>query len=104
MEAFKSGKLKPAHVYITAKLWCTYHSRVEENLGMSLKSLGLEYVDLYLMHWTVPMNPKVSIHDRIYGERKGELIQSTRICNDPMYPTLPNGSRDLDTTWPHVQT
>ena len=57
-EAFKSGKVKREHVFITTKLWCTYHSRVEENLDMSLKSLGLEYVDLYLMHWPVPMNPK----------------------------------------------
>jgi diketogulonate reductase-like aldo/keto reductase len=23
-----------------------------------LKSLGLDYVDLYLMHWPVAMNPK----------------------------------------------
>lgn len=50
---------------------------------MSLKSLGLDYVDLYLMHWPCPMNP--------HG-------------NDPKFPKLPDGSRDLDKSWSHVQT
>lgn len=49
-EAFDSG-VKREDVFVTTKLWCTYHSRVEQNLDMSLKSLGLDYVDLYLMHW-----------------------------------------------------
>lgn len=55
-EAFAEG-IKREDLFITSKLWCTYHSRVEENLDMSLESLGIEYVDLYLMHWPVPMNP-----------------------------------------------
>lgn len=50
---------------------------------MSLKSLGLDYVDLYLMHWPVPMNPK---------------------GNDPKFPKLPSGARDLDNSWSHIQT
>lgn len=56
-EAFDAG-IKREDVFVTTKLWGTFHSRVEENLDISLKSLGLEYVDLYLMHWPVPMNPK----------------------------------------------
>ena len=56
-EAFASG-VKREDIFITTKLWCTYHSRVEANLDISLKSLGLKYVDLYLMHWPCPMNPK----------------------------------------------
>ncbi|EKD14175.1 hypothetical protein MBM_07852 [Drepanopeziza brunnea f. sp. 'multigermtubi' MB_m1] len=55
-EAFASG-IKREDVFITTKLWCTYHSRVEQNLDISLKSLGLDYVDLYLMHW--PKFPKL---------------------------------------------
>ena len=56
-EAFDAG-IKRENVFITTKLWCTYHSRVEENLDMSLRSLGVDYVDLYLMHWPCPMNPE----------------------------------------------
>jgi glycerol 2-dehydrogenase (NADP+) len=55
--AFKTG-IKREDVFVTTKLWSTFHSRVEENLDLSLKSLGLDYVDLYLMHWPVAMNPK----------------------------------------------
>lgn len=55
-EAFSAG-VKREDIFITTKLWCTFHSRVEENLDISLKSLGLDYVDLYLMHWPCPMNP-----------------------------------------------
>ncbi|KAJ9622011.1 H/ACA snoRNP pseudouridylase subunit [Taxawa tesnikishii (nom. ined.)] len=81
-EGFKSG-VKREDIFVTTKLWCTYHSRVEENLDLSLKALGLDYVDLYLMHWPVPMNPK---------------------GNDPKFPKLPDGSRDLDKSWSYQQT
>lgn len=53
-KAFKSG-VKREDVFVTTKLWCTFHSRPEECLDKSLKMLGLDYVDLYLMHWPVPM-------------------------------------------------
>ena len=56
-EAFKSG-VKREDLFITTKLWCTFHTRVEEGLELSLKALGLDYVDLYLVHWPIPMNPK----------------------------------------------
>ncbi|MCJ1259175.1 hypothetical protein MMC24_007011 [Lignoscripta atroalba] len=82
-EAFKSGVVKREDVFITAKLWCTYHRKVEENLDMSLKSLGLDYVDLYMMHWPCPMNPN---------------------GNHPLFPKLEDGSRDLDKDWSHIQT
>jgi glycerol 2-dehydrogenase (NADP+) len=55
-QAFDSG-VKREDIFVTTKLWCTYHSRVEEGLDKSLKSLGLDYVDLFLIHWPVAMNP-----------------------------------------------
>lgn len=55
-QAFDSG-IKREDIFVTTKLWCSYHSRVEEGLDKSLKSLGLDYVDLFLMHWPVALNP-----------------------------------------------
>lgn len=81
-EAFDSG-IKREDVFVTSKLWCTYHRKPEECLDESLKRLGLAYVDLYLVHWPVPMNPN---------------------GNDPLFPKLPDGSRDLDHEWSHVET
>lgn len=43
---------------MTTKLWNVYANRVEEGLDTSLKALGLDYVDLYLVHWPVRMNDK----------------------------------------------
>ena len=56
-EAFKSG-VKREDLFITTNLWCTFHTGVEEGLELSLKALGLDYVDLYLVHWPIPMRSK----------------------------------------------
>ncbi|KAJ6532960.1 Aldo/keto reductase [Mycena capillaripes] len=46
-----------SEIFITSKVWGTWHSRVEECLDQSLANLGTDYLDLYLVHWPVPMNP-----------------------------------------------
>ena len=60
-------------LFITSKLWNTFHSRPEEALDKSLELLGLEYVDLYLMHYPVPLAP--GINDDAYPKRDdGSMI------------------------------
>ncbi|VDC04658.1 unnamed protein product [Peniophora sp. CBMAI 1063] len=76
--ALDSGKVKREELFITSKVWGSWHSRVEEALDDSLKKLGLEYVDLYLMHWPIPLNPKGT--------------------PQPI-PLRPDGSRDIDESW-----
>ncbi|XP_058182723.1 aldo-keto reductase family 4 member C10-like [Rhododendron vialii] len=52
-EAFK-GSLKREDVFLTSKLFCTMNSlnKMENSVRVSLKSLGVSYLDLYLMHWS----------------------------------------------------
>ncbi len=33
--------LKREDVFLTSKVWCTFHRKVEENLDMTLKDLGV---------------------------------------------------------------
>ncbi|GAB1209825.1 NADP-dependent oxidoreductase domain-containing protein [Aspergillus pseudonomiae] len=82
-DALASGKVKREDLFVTTKLWCTYHSRVQEALDLSLKNLGLDYIDLYLMHWPLAMNPN---------------------GNHPLFPKHEDGSRDIVQSHSHVQT
>ncbi|XP_065870915.1 NADPH-dependent aldo-keto reductase, chloroplastic-like [Euphorbia lathyris] len=52
-EAFKLASLKREDVFLTSKLYCTMNSlnKIENYVRVSLKNLGVSYLDLYLMHW-----------------------------------------------------
>ncbi len=53
--AMNEDGLKRDEFFVTSKLWNNMHRKedVREALEKSLKDLGLEYLDLYLMHWPV---------------------------------------------------
>jgi glycerol 2-dehydrogenase (NADP+) len=99
-KAFESG-LKREDVFVTTKLWSTHHRRVQENLDMSLKKLGLDYIDLYLMHWPVAMNPngKFSL-----PQETSQNILKPYEGNHPLFPVTTDGSRDVDFDRHHVDT
>ncbi|KAK0633747.1 NADP-dependent oxidoreductase domain-containing protein [Immersiella caudata] len=81
-EAFASG-IKREDIFVVSKVWATYNTRVELGLDKSLKSLGLDYVDLFLVHWPLLMNPEGN-HDK--------------------FPKLPNGERDIIHSHSHIDT
>ncbi|GLB42464.1 putative aldo keto reductase [Lyophyllum shimeji] len=67
-----------SEIFITSKLWGTWHTRVEEGLDQTLANLGTDYLDLYLVHWPVALNPDGNHH---------------------LIPTLPDGTRDVLHSW-----
>jgi diketogulonate reductase-like aldo/keto reductase len=54
--AIKKSGVPREELFITTKLWNNSHhpDDVEPALEASLKDLGTDYVDLYLMHWPSP--------------------------------------------------
>ena len=51
-EAIAMGKVKREDLFITSKLWVQDMNAydVDEGIDQSLRNLGLEYIDLYLLH------------------------------------------------------
>ena len=82
-DAIRDSKIPRDQLFVTTKVWCTDHTRVKQALDTSLEKLGLDYVDLYLMHWPVPLNPN---------------------GNHPNFPTLENGKRDILKDWDFIKT
>lgn len=66
-EKIADGTVKREDLFVATKLWNTFHEyeQVVPTCKKSLENLGLEYVDLYLIHWPVaqkqikldPMDP-----------------------------------------------
>lgn len=55
--AIRDSGVPRADIWVTTKLDNPWHKRVPEGIDASLKHLGLDYVDLYLMHWPSSTDP-----------------------------------------------
>lgn len=53
----KNSGVKRSDLFITTKLWNEDHGyeSAKKAIDLSLKKLGLDYVDLYLIHWPNPL-------------------------------------------------
>jgi diketogulonate reductase-like aldo/keto reductase len=52
--ALRRSGLPREEVFVTTKL-LPHHPRASRELAKSLERLGLDYVDLYLIHWPIPL-------------------------------------------------
>jgi 2,5-diketo-D-gluconate reductase A len=57
-EAIRNGRLERDDVFVTTKLANDEHGHDDALRGFenTLEQLGLDYVDLYLIHWPIPSN------------------------------------------------
>ena len=55
-KAIKRSGIPRSEIFITTKLWNNSHKPedVEPAIDASLKDLGTDYLDLYLIHWPSP--------------------------------------------------
>ena len=54
--AIAASGIPRSDLYVTTKLWIDRHGDAPTAVQESLDKLGLDYVDLYLIHWPAPAN------------------------------------------------
>jgi len=61
-DAMAEDQVTRDELWITSKLWNNFHGRDNVGAGLrkSLQSLGLAYLDLYLIHWPIPLKPSAT--------------------------------------------
>ena len=72
---WESG-LPREEIFVTTKLWPTDFFSPEKAFEESLKRLGLDYVDMYLVHWPIPLMPKSvwQTLEKIYESKRARAI------------------------------
>ncbi|WRT67888.1 uncharacterized protein IL334_004862 [Kwoniella shivajii] len=82
-EGIADSGVPRSEIFLTSKVWSSYHDRVEECLDQTLSDLGTDYLDLYLVHWPVRLAPN--------GTHK-------------LFPVKEDGSRNIDWEWDQAKT
>ncbi|CAI7566815.1 unnamed protein product [Penicillium glandicola] len=72
-KAIKQSGIPRGEIFVTTKLWNNKHhpDDVDQALQQSLDDLGLEYIDLFLMHWPVAFKRG---DDPFPSDKDGNLI------------------------------
>ncbi len=79
-EAIRNSGIPREEIFVTSKLWNSDHGYDNAIKGYetSLKKLGLDYLDLYLMHWPLPMKGLTAETwkglERVYKEGRVKAI------------------------------
>ena len=79
-KAIKDSGIKREDIFVTTKLWNDSHDydKALKAFDASMEKLGLDYLDLYLIHWPVPAQDKFSeawrALERLYDEKRVRAV------------------------------
>ncbi|RSL75764.1 hypothetical protein CEP51_010573 [Fusarium floridanum] len=82
-QGIKDSGVPREEIFLTSKLWNTHQPNVAEGLQKSLDALGVDYLELYLIHWPV----------RLVPNETSDLL-----------PVNPDGTRSVDRSWDQSET
>ncbi|MEU6781764.1 aldo/keto reductase [Nonomuraea angiospora] len=77
-QAVRESELPRRKLFVTTKLWNADHGRAEAAFDESLARLGLDHIDLFLIHWPVPQQDKYvqawKAIEKIYRDGRARAI------------------------------
>ena len=82
--AIAASSLPRDEIFVTTKLWNKTQGRdlARSGLERSLEKLGLDHIDLYLIHWPCPALGKyVETWEQLIDFRSEGLVRSIGVCN-----------------------
>ncbi|KAJ5714918.1 uncharacterized protein N7483_012099 [Penicillium malachiteum] len=102
-QGIKDSGVPRENIFITSKLWNTYHPRAAEGLQKTLDALGLDYLDLY-----VTMSLHLLISRKCDPMSKANMKISLSTGQSDLFlallPVNPDGTRSVDRSWDQSET
>jgi diketogulonate reductase-like aldo/keto reductase len=78
--AVRASKVPRKEIFVTTKLSGDDHGRAKKALAHSLKELGLDIVDLYLIHWPQP-GKRLEAWDALVDLQKSGAARAVGVSN-----------------------
>ncbi len=75
-KAVRESGIPREEIFVTTKIWPTDFFDVRGTFDEGLKRLGFDYVDMYLIHWPIPFQPKAiwQALEKIYDDKLARAI------------------------------
>jgi 2,5-diketo-D-gluconate reductase A len=80
-QALRDSGVPRSEVFITTKLWPSDAGRERRTIGASLKALGTDYVDLWLVHWPPRRGASISVWTELLGVHRDGLARAIGVSN-----------------------
>lgn len=81
-QAIKDAGVPRDQLFVTTKVWNDRHDDVAASMSESLEKLGLDHVDLFLIHWPAPANARyVTAWESLIDLRAAGLATSIGVSN-----------------------